>query len=158
MANAASRIFKIMQNSGTDTVSEVVYLKVKSTNPLILNLEDRLDITEEFIVLSDSIIKDRIQIGDILTATTFNNGQTYLVSQGLKKDLRRQVVDNLNSTSNIDNLSANQGRILYGYIEELRNTIQQQGEIIANLQQNVTSINSSISSLDSRVTALESKI
>lgn len=62
MANGASRIFKFMQTAGTDTVSEVVYLTVKSSNPLIFNLESRFDITSDFYILSDQIVKSKLTI------------------------------------------------------------------------------------------------
>lgn len=144
MANGASRIFKLMQNAGTDTVSEMVYLTVKSTNPLIFNLEDRLDITEEFYVLNDNIIKERLNIGDVLTATTFNNGQKYLINQGLKKDMRRKIVDNLSSTSDIDGLSANQGRILLQIVNELKNKVDTLQNEVGTLQEKISEIENKI--------------
>lgn len=91
MASGASRIFKLMQNAGTDTISEIVYLTVKSVNPLILNLENRLDITEDFIVLNDGIDKSRIKVGDKLTASTFNDSQCYFVQQAVGKDIKKTV-------------------------------------------------------------------
>lgn len=89
MGNGASRLFRIMQKSGTDTVSEVVYLTVKSVSPLTLNLEDRLDITEQFIVLNDEIDKSKIKTGDKLIASTFNAGQCYFIYQALNKDIKK---------------------------------------------------------------------
>ena len=57
MANGASRIFKVMQNSGTDTVSELVHLKVKTINPLTFTLDDRVILTEDFVELNSNINK-----------------------------------------------------------------------------------------------------
>ena len=153
MANGANRIFKIMQKSGTNTISEVVYLTVKSLKPLVLNLEDRLDLTEEFLIFSDSIIKDRLQIGDILTATTYNDGQKYYISQGLKKDLRRKVVNNLESDSEIDGLSAKQGAILLQKINDLQTKLTQ----LQSKVDDFGDVNSQLSSLANRVEALENK-
>ena len=55
MADAASRIFNVMKRSGTDTVSELVHLKVKTINPLTLILDDRVTLTEDFFELSKSM-------------------------------------------------------------------------------------------------------
>lgn len=108
MANGANRIFKIMQKSGTDTISEVVYLTVKSTKPLTLNLENRLDISEQFIVLNDEIDKSKIKTGDKLIASTFNGGQCYFIQQAQNKDIKKstglekRMTDLENRNSNLE--------------------------------------------------------
>ncbi len=123
MANAASRILRVMQKTNKDTISEIVYLKVKQKNPLIVNLEDRMDITEDFLIFDDTIIKERIEVGDILTATTFNDGQRYLISQGFKKELKPKIINNLDTDSEIDMLSAKQGKVLNDKIKQLESKI-----------------------------------
>lgn len=89
MANGAGRIFKIMQKTNVDTVSEVVYLTVKSTSPLILNLENRFDITSDFYILNDEIVPSKISVGDKLLAFTFNDGQCYFIQQAIGKDIKK---------------------------------------------------------------------
>lgn len=88
MANGASRLFKLMQNSGTDTISEVVYLTITSTSPLIFNLENRFDITDDFYILSDDIVKSKLSVGDKVLAFTFNSGQCYFIQQALDKNVK----------------------------------------------------------------------
>lgn len=124
MANSASRLFKLMQKSGTDTISEIVYLTLKSKNPLIFNLENRLDITKDFISFDDNILLEKLNIGDTVQATTFNNGQMYFIQQGLKKKIKAEIIDNLTSTSNIDSLSAKQGSVLLDKINALERRVE----------------------------------
>ena len=81
MANGASRIFKVMQNSGTDTVSELVHLKVKTINPLTFTLDDRVTLTEDFVELNSNINKSNLKIDDILTAFSLNGGQLFFIQQ-----------------------------------------------------------------------------
>lgn len=81
MANGASRIFKVMQNSGTDTVSELVHLKVKTINPLTFTLDDRVILTEDFVELNSNINKSNLKIDDVLTAFSLNGGQLFFIQQ-----------------------------------------------------------------------------
>lgn len=81
MANGASRIFKVMQNSGTDTVSELVHLKVKTINPLTFTLDDRVTLTEDFVELNSNINKSNLKIDDVLTAFSLNGGQLFFIQQ-----------------------------------------------------------------------------
>lgn len=81
MANGASRIFKVMQNSGTDTVSELVHLKVKTINPLTFTLDDRVTLTEDFVELNSNIDKNKLKVNDILTAFSLNGGQLFFIQQ-----------------------------------------------------------------------------
>lgn len=121
MSNGASRIFNVMRKSGTNTISEIVYLTVRSTNPLTLSLDDRLILNENFVILSDSIDKNKLSVGDKLLATSFNDGQRYFVNQAVssKNGLKSGVVDDLTSSSTTDSLSANQGRIIKQLIDNL---------------------------------------
>ena len=81
MANGANRIFKIMQKSGTNTISEFMSLTVKSINPLQLTDGDKLILTGEFLVFSDYIDTSKISVGDKFKAQSYNNGQTYYISE-----------------------------------------------------------------------------
>lgn len=81
MADAASRIFNVMKRSGTDTVSELVHLKVKTVNPLTLILDDRVILTEDFFELSKSINVVNIHVDDILVGISLNGGQKYLIQE-----------------------------------------------------------------------------
>ena len=81
MADAASRIFNVMKRSGTDTVSELVHLKVKTVNPLTLILDDRVTLTEDFFELSKSINVANIHVDDILVGISLNGGQKYLIQE-----------------------------------------------------------------------------
>lgn len=134
MANGASRIFNFMKNAGTNTISEVVYVNVKSINPLIFNLENRLNITSEFYVLSDEIITSKLKIGDRLTAFTFNDGQCYFIQQCLNSNVKAEVIDDLSSSSSVDSLSANQGAILKQMILDLKIEVEQLEERITELE------------------------
>ena len=88
MANGAGRIFEVMKNTSEETnikPSLVVSLTVKSINPLILTRDDRLEITEDFCIFSKYIDKTAIEIGDILTAFLFNDGQVYYIEENTNK-------------------------------------------------------------------------
>ena len=88
MANGANRIFEVMKNTSEETnirPSLVVSLTVKSINPLILTRDDRLEITEDFCIFSKYIDKTAIEIGDILTAFLFNDGQVYYIEENTNK-------------------------------------------------------------------------
>ena len=117
MANGASKIFKIMQNAGTNTVSKLVSLTVKTLSPLTFTLDDKITLNENFYILSDSIDTSRLSIGDTLLATTFNDNQKYYIQQAVnsQKQLKSQVIDNLTSTS----ITENQGKVLNDKIQEI---------------------------------------
>ena len=81
MANGAGRIFKLMQVSGTNTISEVITLQVKSINPLQLTDGDKLLITKDFIIFDNNIDTSKLSVGDKLQAQTFNDSQIYYITQ-----------------------------------------------------------------------------
>ena len=83
MSNGASRLFNVMQKSGTDTVSELVAVKVNSLNPLTFQINEKIIIEEDFYVLNDLIDEEKLSIGDTLTAFSFNNNQLYYIAQGI---------------------------------------------------------------------------
>ena len=79
MANGVNKIFKIMQNAGTDTISEMLSLTVKSINPLILTDGDKLHLTTDFLYFDSFIDTSKIRVGDKFMATTYNAGQSYYI-------------------------------------------------------------------------------
>ena len=128
MANASNRLFKLMQKSGTDTVSEVLSLTVKSTNPLQLFDGDKIILTKEFLVFSEHIDVDKITVGDKFLAITYNNGQIYYIS------------DIISSAVEINK-----------YMEEIIDLKSR----VSSLESRMTTAENDIDSLDSRVSALE---
>ena len=144
MANSASRIFKIMQNAGTDTISEIVFLKVKTIDPLVFNLENRVDITEEFYILSENIVIDKLKKDDILTAITFNGGQIYLVLQGLEKNFSQTE----ELKDEIDNIKSD--------LEKISDTVSK--EDFDDLLLKVDTIETNISTLEERIAIIEEEL
>jgi len=96
MANGAGRIFDVIKQTSEETntpASLVVSLTVKAINPLVLILDDKLEITEEFCVFNDIVNKSTIEVGDILTAFTFNEAQVYFIQQNESKPPAVGVTD-----------------------------------------------------------------
>lgn len=86
MANGAGRLFDVMKKTGEASKgvsSKLVSLKVKSKEPLIFQIDDRLEITEEFCYFSNSADKELLNIGDIVVAVALNNGQSYYIQHNL---------------------------------------------------------------------------
>ena len=110
MANGASRLFNIIKNTSESTnlnPSQVVSLTVKSTSPIIFKKDDKLDITEEFCIFDRTFNKSTMQIGDIVIAFVFNDGQIYFIQQNESSD----YVGNYNL---LDNLPKINGVVLKG--------------------------------------------
>lgn len=128
MANASDRLFNLMKKTGTDTISELLSLTVKSTSPLQLTDGDKIILTKEFLVFSNHIDLDKISIGDKFVAITFNNGQTYYIS------------DIISSAVEINK-----------YMEEIIDLKSR----VSSLESRMTTAENDIDSLDSRVSALE---
>ena len=84
MNNSANKIFKIMSKAGVNTISELIILTVKSLSPLVLTDGDKLNVTQEFCIWHSSINKSNININDAFIVLTFNDGQTYYITEGLK--------------------------------------------------------------------------
>jgi hypothetical protein len=130
MANGANRIFKIMQKTNVNTVSEFISLTVKSLKPLTLTDSDKLFLTSEFFTFSDTIDTSKISVGDVFNAFTFNDGQQYYISQ---------VVSSKNNVVKVN--------------DDINSLVSQ----IKSLQSDIQSLQSDLKSLTSRVSALESK-
>ena len=128
MANGASRIFKIMQNAGTDTLSYMLSLTVKSISPMTLTDGDKLLIPGELCVFNQSIDISKLRVGDKFTASTFNDGQTYYINQKISTS---QEADKYNLKIN---------------------------GVKTSLEAQIAALQGEISSLKSRVTALEERI
>ena len=120
MPNGANRIFKLMQKSGTDTISEMISLTVQSINPIILTDGDRLTLTEDFLYFDSYIDKSNIKVGDKFITTTYNNGQTYY------------VYDVINSSENID--------VYLQKINNLQTEVQTLQGIVQSLDTRVTAL------------------
>lgn len=137
MANAAGRLFNIMQKSGTDTVSQLIGLTVKSINPLELSDGDKLILTEEFLVFKNNIDKNKIKVGDKFLATTLNGDQIYYIDN---------IID---SEQELDK-----------YIQEiilLQNRVSSLENRMTSAEERISTLESEVSSLDRRVTALENR-
>lgn len=130
MANGANRIFRIMQNTNVNTISEYIPLRVTSVNPLTLTDDDKLILTGEFCQFNEEIDTSKISVGDVFNAVTLNDNQTYLIN-----DVNR---------------SKNQ-------LLKYNNSIQEIRTICLQLQTKITELESTISSLDARVKELEEK-
>ena len=156
MGNGANRILKVMQKSGKNTISSVVFLEVNSLSPLTFQLDDRLTITKEFYILSDDIILERLKLGTKLLAFTFNDGQCYFIHQAVDNSIiKTKIIDNLNDSSIIDSLSANQGRLLGHRVNDLENELVQVKNRLNTIENRLDTAESAISNLDSRVSTLE---
>lgn len=121
MANGASKIFKIMQNTSKAPTSKALYLTVKSLNPLNLTLDDRLIITENFCIFDDLIDKTKLSIGDVLLATTYNDGQLYLIHQAISSEVP------------LKNLQQDDCNILFGFNIEGNNLVLETQDEIEDL-------------------------
>ena len=166
MGTGANRILKVMQNSGKNTISSKVFLTVNSLTPLTFKLDDRLVITKEFYILSDDIILSRLTLGVKLLAFTFNDGQCYFIHQAVDNNIiKTKIIDNLNDDSNIDSLSAKQGKLLGIRVTELEEEIIGAKRRLSNLEtrmsnaeSNITTLQNRVNDLDNRVTNLESRV
>lgn len=84
MANGAGRIFDVIKNTseGTNVLpSEVVHLKVKSLSPLVFTKDDKLEISRDFCIFNKSFSLNSTEVGDVITAFVFNEGQAYFIQQ-----------------------------------------------------------------------------
>lgn len=84
MANGASRIFNIIHNTSESTnpnTSKIISMTVKSTQPLVFQRDDKLEITKEFYILNQTLDNYSWQVGDIVIAFVFSNGQQYFIQQ-----------------------------------------------------------------------------
>lgn len=81
MANGASRIFKVMKTVAESNKqnAELVNVSVKSLDPLVFNLDDRVDLTEVFYQLDRTFVFDNLQLGVVCKAIVLNDGQLYFI-------------------------------------------------------------------------------
>lgn len=107
MANGAGRLFNIIKNTseGTNPVpTQLVSLKVKSTNPIIFNKDDKIDITEEFCIFNDNINVNSLAIGDVVLAFVFNEGQLYFIEQTDNQNANTFNYNNVTNKPKINNV------------------------------------------------------
>ena len=84
MANGAGRLFKVIHNTSKDSnpnTSRIISLTIKSISPFIFQRDDKLEITEDFCIFNNAIDKSSLQIGDIVIAFVFADGQQYFIQQ-----------------------------------------------------------------------------
>lgn len=84
MGNAASRIFKVIQKTNVNTISEFISLTVSSTNPLTFTDGDKLQLPQEFCKFDSNIDIGLISVGDIFNAVTLNDNQIYYIQEVVK--------------------------------------------------------------------------
>ena len=103
MANGASRLFNVMKQTSQDTnikPSQVVSLTVKSVQPLIFIRDDKLEITKDFCIIGKLAKYQGFKVGDIVTATVFNEGQQYYIEQNDSSNLDIVSKDELDNELN----------------------------------------------------------
>lgn len=145
MGNGAHRILNVMKHSGKNTISHRAFVIVTSLDPLTFRLDDKLVLTSNFYVLSDDIIKERLQIGQKLLAFSFNDGQCYFIHQSVDNSIiKTKIIDNLNDNSTIDSLSAKQGKLL--------------GDRVLSLETEVTNIKTRLSQAENDILDLKSRV
>ena len=81
MANGASRIFNIMKSvaESSKDIAQFVQVSTKSLDPLIFNLDDKVDLTEDFYQLDRTLDLINLELGVVFQAIVLNNGQLYFI-------------------------------------------------------------------------------
>lgn len=158
MNNAANKIFNIMKNAGsTDSSSSLTMLTVKSITPLLFTLDDRITLDENFYIISDMIDSTKLAVGDIVLATTYNDGQSYFIQEGKQtaQNIYKnsgssiEIVDNLTSTDSDKALSANQGKFLNEKISTVSDKVTDNSNRIGPLETTTEILESTISEIQS---------
>lgn len=156
MGTGAHRILNVMKHSGKNTISHRAFVIVTSLDPLTFRLDDKLVLTSNFYVLSDDIIKERLQVGQKLLAFSFNDGQCYFIHQSVDGSIiKTKIIDNLNDNSTIDSLSAKQGKILGERVFDLEEELIAVKNRLTQVENRMTDAESNITDLNTRVTNLE---
>lgn len=158
MNNAANKIFNIMKNAGSnDSSSSLTMLTVKSITPLLFTLDDRITLDENFYIISDMIDVTKLTVGDIVLATTYNDGQSYFIQEGKQtaQNIYKnsgssiEIVDNLTSTDSDKALSANQGKLLNEKISTVSDKVTDNSNRIGPLETTTEILESTISEIQS---------
>lgn len=83
MSKGVSKIFDVMKNTAekeaSNSEAQLVSISVKTTSPLVFNLDDRTTITQEFYTLDKALDETSLQVGDVLNAIVLNKGQMYYI-------------------------------------------------------------------------------
>lgn len=154
MNNAANKIFNIMKNAGSnDSSSSLTMLTVKSITPLLFTLDDRITLDENFYIISDMIDVTKLTVGDIVLATTYNDGQSYFIQEGKQtaqniyknSSSSVEIIDNLTSTNTDKALSANQGKILNEKISTVSDEATEIQSTVNDLENMYQGINNELS-------------
>ena len=113
-----------MQKSGTDTISDMVGLTIKSTNPLQLTNGDTLILTEDFVFFNKQIDITKLSVGDKFSAITLSGDQMFYIT-----DVISSTNELYKSNNEIDSLKSR----------------------IGILETSVSSLESRVSALESKV-------
>ena len=95
---------KQVNKSNKSTPSEIVSATVIGVNPLIFQLENRLQIDNKFYELSNLTDWSKVQIGQVFRALSFNEGQKYYILEEypLKASTNSAKMDERISTNRTD--------------------------------------------------------
>ena len=86
MADAAKRFLDVIKKTNVDTVSDMVCLTVKSTDPLRLAADDKIILTQEFIIFDNYIDTTKLTVGDKFKAISLSSNQIYYVVDIISSD------------------------------------------------------------------------
>ena len=89
MSNGASRIFNIMNKvaESNKQTAQFVNVSVKSLDPLVFNLDDRVDLIEAFYQLDRTFSFTNLQLGAVFRAIVLNDGQLYFILSNGENEL-----------------------------------------------------------------------
>lgn len=79
MADSAKRFLNILKKTNVDTVSDLVCLTATSTDPLLLQADERLILTSDFVVFDNYIDVSKITVGDKFRAISLSGNQIYYI-------------------------------------------------------------------------------
>ena len=109
--NAAQKIVNSMKkvnNSNKEPSSQIISATVSSINPLKFQLENRLELDENFYILSNLEDWKNIKIGTKVRAFSYNNGQKYYISEILEDknynmfSMNKNIEEILSGTADIE--------------------------------------------------------
>lgn len=131
--NGAEKIVNAMkqvQKSNKQIPSEICSVSVVSINPLIFQLENRIQITNEFYELSNLYDWTKATVGKIFRAMSFNEGQRYYILEPYP------LQSSTNSSNMDDRISTNRTDI-----NELIQTVSAISTTIETISQQIVILN-----------------
>lgn len=129
---------KHVSKSDRQVPSEITTATVISINPLMFQLENRLQISSEFYVLSNLFNWSKVAINQVFRALTFNEGQKYYILEPypLNNNTNAGIMDERIATNRTD-------------INNLTNTVSSISNQIVVINSAINSINSEIAPIGS---------